>query len=409
MIKAILFDLDDTLLHNSAMVFVRAYLQLLSDYLAQRLPRLKKDDLFNALIFGTQQTIMNCDPLRLNIAVFYEHFTHKIEIDAAELDVAVQDFYREKYPDLQALTRPVEAAPGLVRWLFEHDYKVAIATHPLFQTSPIEQRLGWAEMPPEDWPFECITSMDNMHFTKPHPHFYEELLTKIGVEPDEALMVGDDWENDIVAAQRAGLNTFWIVPSDTTDVAINPSPDIVPDEQGTVEHLARLITEQGWLDTLQPHPLMAEQIIPRMNGNLAALLGMVEDTPESFWNMRPDPQEWSPLEVVVHLRESERNVQRPRLERILQEENPFLLPPPTPPAPGEQALAGEDGRRAMSEFAEERLKTLQLLESLAVESWMRPARHSIFGPTSFLEMAAFTARHDRLHITQFKQTVEKCK
>jgi hypothetical protein len=125
--------------------------------------------------------------------------------------------------------------------------------------------------------------------------------------------------------------------------------------------------------------------------------------------MRPDPNEWSPLEIVCHLRDSERLIQRPRLQRIFTEDNPFISQPPAPPAAGEQDLSVEDGVAALHTFWIERCETIQFIKELSGSDWQRPARHSIFGPTSLLEMAHFTARHDRLHINQLCETVGRCK
>jgi hypothetical protein len=219
-------------------------------------------------------------------------------------------------------------------------------------------------------------------------------------------MIGDSWKNDMLPAAKAGLNTFWI--RDETSDDGNFDNDLNPNGQGTLGDFFRLITTEGWLETLQPRPLQQYQITPRMMGNIAALKGLVEEIEPHFWTQRPDPNEWSPIEVVVHLRDSERHVQRPRLERILNEANPFLATPQTPPQPGTQNLDHEDGLAVMLEFAEERRKTLAFLNNLNDEDWVRPARHSVFGPTNLLEMAAFTARHDRLHINQFCQTVGNC-
>jgi hypothetical protein len=137
-------------------------------------------------------------------------------------------------------------------------------------------------------------------------------------------------------------------------------------------------------------------------------MGMVHEMPPHYWRQRPDPNEWSPMEIVVHLRDSEGRVQRPRLERILQENNPFLIAPQPPPRPGAQALEDLDGVAVAREFAAERARTLDFLSQLSADDWNRPARHSVFGPTNLLEMAAFTARHDRLHINQLCQTIGKC-
>ncbi|MGW2741474.1 TIGR01458 family HAD-type hydrolase [Streptomyces sp. NPDC001450] len=40
---------------------------------------------------------------------------------------------------------------------------------------------------------------------KPSPAFFEAALTRLGVAADQALMVGDDVESDVLAAQRVGI------------------------------------------------------------------------------------------------------------------------------------------------------------------------------------------------------------
>jgi len=60
------------------------------------------------------------------------------------------------------------------------------------------------------------------------------------------------------------------------------------------------------------------------------------------------------------------------------------------------------------DFAAERRITVDFLSGLSPEQWLRPARHSIFGPTTLLEMADFTARHDRMHLKQICQTLRRC-
>jgi hypothetical protein len=112
--------------------------------------------------------------------------------------------------------------------------------------------------------------------------------------------------------------------------------------------------------------------------------------------------------VVCHLAESEWKVQRPRLERIRAEDNPFIAAPKSPPGPREAGACEEDGRAAAINFVHERLKTIAFLSELKADEWKRPARHSIFGPTTLLEMAHFTAQHDRLHINQLCQTLGHC-
>ncbi len=53
---------------------------------------------------------------------------------------------------------------------------------------------------------ELATGQHATVLGKPNRAFFEQALLTIGVQPQEAVMVGDDVENDIGGAQRAGLH-----------------------------------------------------------------------------------------------------------------------------------------------------------------------------------------------------------
>lgn len=46
--------------------------------------------------------------------------------------------------------------------------------------------------------------------SKTHPEYCPEIAGRIGRQPDECVMVGDDWGNDIAPAMRAGLRVYWV-------------------------------------------------------------------------------------------------------------------------------------------------------------------------------------------------------
>jgi HAD superfamily hydrolase (TIGR01549 family) len=47
-------------------------------------------------------------------------------------------------------------------------------------------------------------------WTKPHPSIFEAVLERLGVEPDEAAMVGDSPEDDVEGARAVGIRAFLI-------------------------------------------------------------------------------------------------------------------------------------------------------------------------------------------------------
>jgi hypothetical protein len=96
----------------------------------------------------------------------------------------------------------------------------------------------------------------------------------------------------------------------------------------------------------------------------------------------------------------ELEVNQPRLQRLLTEPEPFIAARSTDQWAEERGYLQADGRAAFNDFMAARLATLKTVKGLGEGDWARKARHSIFGPTTLLEMVGFMATHDRIHIQQ---------
>ena len=237
-LDAVLFDLDDTLLGNDMDVFLQSYFPLLAAYAE---PVIDADRFLPELMAATQAMINNQDPELANRQVFWDVFCERNGLVQGEIEPFFATFYREQFAQLEQATQRRPEAAALVRWCKEQGLKVAIATNPLFPLAAIEQRLTWAGVPVDEFDFDLVTGYENMHAAKPNSAYYHEILATIGVEPGRALMVGDDWQNDIVPASKMGLYTFWIASPDA------PAPDkgVAPDGRGELADLFQLL-KNNW-------------------------------------------------------------------------------------------------------------------------------------------------------------------
>ncbi len=389
MIKAVLLDLDDTLLRNPGRRFTLEYLRLLDDHFAD----LWGTTGLSGAVVETVRDINNPAQTRAggSIATSIQHRIlaklHAVTGHAPdEIAAGFATFFAQKHHDLRWCASPVDGAPELVRALLARGLAVVIATNPLYPAEAIRQRLSWGNLPTRLEDYAFVSHAENMHFSKPNAAYYAEILGRVGVEPDEAVMVGDSLENDVEPASWLGLHAS-LADADTLPAFA----------------AALIDTEISHAITL--HPGMIE---PQYLGNLGALFGLIDGIKPHFWTQHPDPQEWSPQQIVCHLLESETQAQRPRLERILHEDNPFLVDPGPPLGPRDALPCDQSGYHAALRYMQERFGTLALIRDLPAEAWMRPARHNIFGPTTLLEVAHFTAQHDRLHLTQLCRTVGNC-
>ncbi|MHC5539369.1 HAD-IA family hydrolase [Singulisphaera rosea] len=66
-------------------------------------------------------------------------------------------------------------------------------------------------------------------YRKPHPEFYRAVCKSLALPPGAILSVGDDLENDVLGASRAGLRSVWLDRRGTEipkDEAIPRIPDL---------------------------------------------------------------------------------------------------------------------------------------------------------------------------------------
>ena len=76
-----------------------------------------------------------------------------------------------------------------------------------------ESRIRWAGLEPGD--FELYTTYENSRHCKPNPEYYRDILRSLDCRAEDCLMVGNDAEEDLAAAQL-GMEVFLL-----TDCLIN--------------------------------------------------------------------------------------------------------------------------------------------------------------------------------------------
>lgn len=60
---------------------------------------------------------------------------------------------------------------------------------------------------------DCFTyrfTQDDFSITKPDPRYYEQILKKCGVVPEECIMVGDRIDKDVIPARQLGMKTILV-------------------------------------------------------------------------------------------------------------------------------------------------------------------------------------------------------
>lgn len=232
--RALLLDLDNTLLENHMDRFIPAYMAAVGEYMADRFP---PEVFIKHLMQATRAMLLKSDPTRTNKEAFDAVFFPLIQRSPEEMEPLFDDFYATRFPLLRSLTRPNPEARPLIEWAFAQGYQVAIATNPLFPLTAIEQRLEWAGVPVEDFPYHLITSYEHMHAAKPQPAYFREIAQRLGRQVEECVMVGDDWEQDIRPAMAIGMPAYWVADGDQPP----PEGEPAPAGQGSLSDFGRWI------------------------------------------------------------------------------------------------------------------------------------------------------------------------
>ncbi len=229
--KAILFDLDGTLLDIDIDRFLGTYFTALGPVVVDVIGGDAATGI-QAVMAATRDMIAP-HPGRTNEEVFATAFA---EISGVELGpVAWQRFdrfYAEVFPTLRGGIGPAPGASEAVSAARELGLKVVVATNPIFPAAAIRERLSWAGF--HDGEFDLVTTYEVMYAAKPDLAYYRSIAETLECEPRECLMVGDDPTLDMVAAD-IGMYTYYVGPPPV------PEADFAGDLKALSSLLPRLV------------------------------------------------------------------------------------------------------------------------------------------------------------------------
>ena len=229
--RALLLDLDDTILDDSSLVH-----ESWRDACAQQADRLAPLD--GAIVV---------DAIRKTSKWFWadadRHREGRLQLEAARrevvrlalLDLGIED------ADLAACIgdayshrrdvgmEPLPDAIETVRWLRDSGRRLALLTN----GAAVAQRRKITRFELADL-FDAILVEGELGFGKPDARVYTRALSALDVTPSEAWMVGDNLEWDVAAPQKLGMTGIWI---DTRGRGLPDETSVRPD------HIVRSLAE----------------------------------------------------------------------------------------------------------------------------------------------------------------------
>lgn len=208
MIKAVLFDLDGTLLPMDQEAFTKGYFKELAKALCPL--GIAADALISAVWRGTEAMVKN-DGSMSNAERFWASFQESTGADEARVRAfrqASDAFYAGAFHQARRYAGENPLAAEAVRLASQGGRRVALATNPLFPMAGQRTRMSWIGL--EEADFALVTSYESDRWCKPNPRYYTEVCARLGLPPEECLMIGNDEREDMAAATEAGLSCYLV-------------------------------------------------------------------------------------------------------------------------------------------------------------------------------------------------------
>ena len=147
-----------------------------------------------------------------------------------------------------------------------------------------------------------------------------------------------------------------------------------------------------------------EEQMARMDRTADDLAAAIKGTPDHLLAKRPDDKNWSALEVLCHLRDTEESFMT-RFQTIMAMDEPKFPPAEPDRWPWERQYLRNDAREAIEAFRIRRDESLKFLRGLRPEQMQRGGIHATRGRMTIVDFVGLIAWHDDNHLDQLKRAL----
>ncbi|NRD79911.1 HAD family hydrolase [Bacillus sp. BRMEA1] len=196
MIKAAIFDLDETLLNRDKAV-EQMFLMILEkcyedDKHSAKNEMLKKFKEYDKESYGDNDKTKVFES-------FFDEFPPKYRLPHND----IQDFWNNNFPHCFTINQNTINLVNTIKM----KVKVAIITNG--STKRQKAKIRNTNL---NSCFDIVIISEEVGFSKPDKRIFELALNKLNVQPEDALFVGDDIEKDIGGCQNANIKGIWFNP-----------------------------------------------------------------------------------------------------------------------------------------------------------------------------------------------------
>jgi len=144
-----------------------------------------------------------------------------------------------------------------------------------------------------------------------------------------------------------------------------------------------------------------DTILPVLKSTPARWKALCETIPTELLRRKPEPDEWSALDCLIHILDTEKNIFPVRVRAFLAGDNFHAFNPDNEGTHGASSSPAD----LAAEFASLRVRSLKLLKSLGADDLARTAQHPELGLVTLEQMLQEWAGHDLNHTIQAERAL----
>lgn len=191
--KAILFDLDDTLSDSKKYIRICHTVNANKYIIGIKDDKQKKAIIDDLVWLSTKKEIK-----KLKDRIKYIEDKYSVKITQPIFYRYFWNRYMKKYFCLY------DDAADTLKKLKERGYKIGLVSNSGYQVQYTKLELTDIKKY-----FDCFSISEEIKLYKPDKEIFFDSLNKLGIKPNEAVYVGDNYEKDIKGAMNASLKPIW--------------------------------------------------------------------------------------------------------------------------------------------------------------------------------------------------------
>lgn len=195
--KGLILDLDDTLYsysncHNVALAKVINYLKL-------KYANIDFNYYYSIVSMQLKNELLNTASSH-NKSIYFKHLLEKTNIGLYLFSTIHNIYWNAFYESMNCF----DGVKEFIQWNKQNDIKIGILTdyETEFQIIKLE-KLGLLQY------IDVIVTSEEVGKEKPSTQVFQTIINKLGIPPESIIMVGDNFDKDIMGANKLNIFSYW--------------------------------------------------------------------------------------------------------------------------------------------------------------------------------------------------------